>query len=440
MKDRDSIWRQLDWPTIFLYLALVLMGWANIYSAAYNPAYPNIFDQSREYGKQALWIGVSLSIGIGMLIIRGKFYRNFAPVIYLGFMLLLAAVLVFGKEVNGAKSWFGIGSFGIQPSEFAKFSTALALSHYLSGIKQLQTNKNRVIAGIIMLIPAGLIMLQPDTGTALVSAAFVLVLYREGLSGNVLLVGIVAAVLAVLALILKQTAIGIPFSDSELGGQYFLMLLIALICGFAFFLVRNFVVPRFRKQYFWIIGGALIGSIAFISSVDHIFENVLADHHQTRVNILLGVEEDPQGFGYNVKQSKTAIGSGGFNGKGYLAGTLTKHKYVPMQSTDFIFCTVGEEWGFLGTALIVILFGALIIRLILLSDRQRSPFSKVYAYCVAMLFFLHLTINVGMTIGLAPVIGIPLPFFSYGGSSLIGFTVLLAILLRLDSERWTQLY
>jgi rod shape determining protein RodA len=420
-------------------MLLVLMGWANIYSAAFDPDHPSIFDQSREYGKQGMWIGICLLIGIGCLIIRGKFYRDFSYIIYLGFMLLLAAVLVAGKEVNGAKSWFGVGSFGIQPSEFAKFSTALALSYFLASLKDIKGKRPRIISGLLILIPAGLIMLQPDTGTALVFGAFIFVLYREGLSGNLLLIGVVAGVLAVSALILKQATIGLPFTDASISGQYFMMVLIVLFCAFAFWVVRNFIVPRLRRKYYWILGATVIGSVLFISSVDYIFEHVLADHHQTRVNILLGLEEDPQGYGYNVKQSKTAIGSGGFSGKGFLDGTLTKHKYVPMQSTDFIFCTVGEEWGFIGTSMVVILFTALILRIILISDRQRSRFTKIYAYCVAMIFFLHLAINVGMTIGLAPVIGIPLPFFSYGGSSLIGFTIMLSILLRLDAERLRQL-
>lgn len=440
MSKRDPILKQLDWVTALLYLTLVLMGWANIYSAAYNPDFPNIFDMSREYGKQAMWIGVSLVIGIGVMIIRGKFYRDFAYLIYLAFMLLLVAVLLFGKKVNGATSWFGVGSFGIQPSEFAKFSTALALSYYLGGIKQIQMGRDRLRAGAILLIPVGLIAAQPDLGTVLVFAGFVLVLYREGLSGNILLIGLAAAILAVLTLILSEAQVGIPFTDKELGGKWVLMLIILGLSGLAYYAIQNFMVPRIRKTYLMILGLSLIGSIGFIASLDFAFEHALEPHQQSRIKITLGLEEDPQGAGYNVKQSKTAIGSGGFSGKGYLVGTLTKHKYVPMQSTDFIFCTIGEEWGFLGTSVVIIIFALLIIRIILLSDRQRSPFSRVYAYCVAMILFLHLTINVGMTIGLAPVIGIPLPFFSYGGSSLIAFTVMIAILLRLDSERWSQLY
>jgi len=352
--------------------------------------------------------------------------------------VLLALVLLVGKEVNGAKAWFGVGSFGIQPAEFAKFATSLALSRYLSSLKALADLRSRAIATLIILAPVALIMLQPDTGTALVSGAFILVLYREGLSGNILLIAIVAAILSVLALILKETSFGLPFTDAELGGQYFLMVLITLFALLAFWVVRNLVVPRFRKRYYGLVLFALLGSIGFISSVDRLVSG-LAQHQHDRILVMLGQMEDPQGLGYNVKQSQTAIGSGGFAGKGYLEGTLTKYKYVPMQSTDFIFCTVGEEWGFLGTTTVVLLFTLLILRCIQIGDRQRSRFSRIYAYCVACVFFLHLMINVGMTIGLAPVIGIPLPFFSYGGSSLLGFTILLGILVRLDAERLTQL-
>ncbi|MCB0757190.1 MAG: rod shape-determining protein RodA, partial [Flavobacteriales bacterium] len=281
-------------------------------------------------------------------------------------------------------------------------------------------------------------MLQPDTGTALVSGAFVLVLYREGLSGNILLIAIMAAILVVLSLIMKETVYQIPFTDHRLHGQYFLVFLIAVFSFLAFLFVRKFILKHQRKRIYAYLLIGFFGSAAFIGSVDQLIDHMPA-HQQTRIRVLLGLEYDPRGYGYNVEQSKTAIGSGGLLGKGYLQGTFTKYKYVPMQSTDFIFCTVGEEWGFLGTTAVVLLFGALILRCIQISDRQRSRFTRIYAYCVASIFFLHLMINVGMAIGLAPVIGIPLPFFSYGGSSLIGFTVLLAILVRLDAERLVQL-
>ncbi len=436
--ERDRITARLDPVLVILYLVLMAAGWANIYSAAYDPAHPGLFDQSMEYGKQSVWIIASLVLAAGLMLIQGRFFRDLAWVIYAAVMLLLLLVLLVGKEVNGAKAWFGVGSFGIQPAEFAKFATSLALTRYLSGLKALADLRSRTVATAIILLPVALIMLQPDTGTALVSGAFILVLYREGLSGNILLIAILAAVLSVLALILKESTFGIPFTDIVVGGQYFLMGLIAVFALDSFWVVGNLIIRRYRKRYYGLILFGLLGSVAFISSVDYLVSG-LAKHQQDRILVMLGQMEDPQGLGYNVKQSQTAIGSGGFAGKGYLEGTLTKYKYVPMQSTDFIFCTVGEEWGFLGTTLVVALFTALILRCIWISDRQRSRFSRIYAYCVACVFFLRLMINVGMTIGLAPVIGIPLPFFSYGGSSLIGFTILLGILVRMDAERLTEL-
>lgn len=438
MNKRENIAANIDRPLVIMYLLLMAMGWANIYSAAYDPEHANLFDRTKEYGAQSVWICVSLVLGAGILLIKGDFIKDLAYPIYGFVLLLLLLVLLVGREVNGAKAWFGVGGFGIQPAEFSKFATALALTKYLSGLKTLTEMRSRVIAGLLILLPVALIMLQPDTGTALVSGAFVLVLYREGLSGNILLIAIMAAILAVLSLIMKENTYTIPFTGKEVGGQYFLMFLIAVFAVVAFFFVRNFVLKRMRKRIYGFILFALLGSTAFIGSVDYAVSKMPA-HQQVRIRVLLGLEYDPRGYGYNVEQSKTAIGSGGFAGKGYLEGTFTKYKYVPMQSTDFIFCTVGEEWGFLGTTFVVLMFGALILRCIQISDRQRSRFTRIYAYCVASIFFLHLMINVGMAIGLAPVIGIPLPFFSYGGSSLIGFTVLLGILVRLDAERLSQL-
>ncbi|MCO5275981.1 MAG: rod shape-determining protein RodA [Flavobacteriales bacterium] len=434
MSQRDSIWRNMDKPLVLMYLLLMAMGWANIYSAAYDPEHANLFDRAREYGAQSVWIVASLLIGAAMLLVRGEFIRNLAYPVYAFVLLLLVLVLLVGREVNGAKAWFGVGGFGIQPAEFSKFATSLALSSYLSGLKTLKEARSRVVAATLILLPVGLIMLQPDTGTALVSAAFVLVLYREGLSGNILLIAILAAILVVLSLIMKESVYSIPFTGTEVHGQYFLIFLLAVFCLLIFLFVRKFVLKHRRKRIYVYLLAVLLGSAAFISSVDHLVDRMPA-HQQTRIRVLLGLEYDPRGFGYNVEQSKTAIGSGGLLGKGFLNGTFTKYKYVPMQSTDFIFCTVGEEWGFVGSAVVVLLFGALILRCIQISDRQRSRFTRIYAYCVASIFFLHLMINVGMAIGLAPVIGIPLPFFSYGGSSLIGFTILLAILVRLDAER-----
>jgi rod shape determining protein RodA len=435
---RDSIRAQVDRPLVIIYLLLLLMGWANIYSAAYSPEHPNLFDTAKEYGDQSVWILLCLVMGTAILMVRGDFIKNMALPTYIGVMILLVLVPIVGKEVGGNKAWLGVGGFGVQPSEFGKFATALLLSQYLSGLKSLVEFRSRVIASIIILIPALLILLEKDVGTMLTFGAFILVLYREGLSGNILLLAIASAILAVLSLIMKDSVFHLPFTTKEIGGQYFLILLLAIASVLAALFISRFVLKRYRKRLYGLIAFTLIGSAVFISSFDYVFKH-LPERHQTRIGVQLGLVYDPQGFGYNAEQSKTAIGSGGLLGKGYLEGTFTRYKYVPEQSTDFIFCTVGEEWGFLGTTVLVLLFGGLILRCIQVGERQRSRFTRIYAYCVASVFFLHLMINIGMAIGLAPVIGIPLPFFSYGGSSLLSFTILLAILVRLDAERLSQL-
>lgn len=439
MNKRERVIANIDPVILGIYLLLMALGLMNIYSASYNPDFPNFFDQTTEHGKQAVWIGISLTLGAAVMLVRGDFLRDFSYGIYAFILLLLVLVLLVGKEVNGQKGWFGVGSFGIQPSEFAKFATALALSRYLSGLKALADGRSRLVSTLIIAAPAALILLQPDTGTALVSLAFILVLYKEGLSGNFLLLGILALVLGILSLLTKDSSLDLPFTEVVLTGKYFLIAMIALVLLGLVFLVRRFVVRRERKRYFQLMGFTFLISVGIISSVDYAFNNVMQEHQQNRILDMLGQKEDLKGFGYNVEQSKIAIGSGGFMGKGYLEGTHTKYKYVPEQSTDFIFCTVGEEWGFVGSVVLIALFATLILRIIFISDRQRSRFTRIYCYCVACIFFFHLTINIGMTVGLAPVIGIPLPFFSYGGSSLIGFSILLGILLRLDAERLGQL-
>ncbi len=393
-----------------------------------------------EYGKQFIWIVLCLVLAGIILLIDTDLIDRSSYMIYGSVVLLLMLVLVAGKEVHGAKSWFGIGSFGIQPSEFAKYGTALALAKLLSTTNiKMQDLSTKVKATLILAIPAGLIMLQPDTGTVLIFMAFVLVMYREGLSGNILLIGILSIIMSVLALILKETSIGIPFTEIRVAGHIVLMILIVSIGIAGYWLVKNVVVPRSRRQFYTLLAIGTLGSISLIGGAEYVVENILAEHQRTRVNVLLGIEDDPQGYGWNVRQSKTAIGSGGLSGKGFLKGTLTKYRYVPMQSTDFIFCTVGEEWGFIGSTFVIILFLVLILRIIYIGERQRSAFTRIYAYSVASVLFVHVTINVGMAIGLAPVIGIPLPFFSYGGSSLIGFTLLIFTLIRADAQRLDRL-
>ncbi len=415
MRDRNSVFKNIDWVLVITYLTLVLMGWVSVYSAVYNPEHHSILDLSQFYGKQALWIATSVIIILAILMIDMKFFTSFAYVIYGLVLALLLLVLVIGKEVAGAKSWIQIGGFALQPAEFAKFATNLALAKYLSSIQlNLKDIKQIIRAAIIIFTPAVLIFLENDTGSALVYSAFVLVLYREGFSGNILILGFVLVLLFVLTLLV---------------GKITMLVVLGVIAIILFLLMR-----KVRKNILSLIGiFILVGG--FIFSIDYAFENVLQPHQKTRIEVLLGKKTDYRGAGYNVHQSLIAIGSGGVNGKGFLQGTQTKYNFVPEQHTDFIFCTVGEEWGFVGTATVVILFLLLIIRLIIVAERQRSLFARIYGYGVASIFFFHFTINIAMTIGLAPVIGIPLPFFSYGGSSLWSFTILLFIFIKMDSYR-----
>lgn len=415
MRDRKEISGNIDWTLVFLYLALVIIGWINIYGAVYNEDHSSILDISQSYGRQLIWIVSSLFIGLVIILTDARFFSTFAYLIYGATFLLLVGVLLFGNTVSGSKSWFHIGSFGLQPAEFAKFATALAMAKFFSSqhinIKEFKT---RFIPLLILGVPALFILLQNDTGSALVYSAFVLVLYRMGLSGNYLLFGVFIAVLAISTLMV---------------GQYYVM-------GFAgaIAVVLLFFIKRNRSNILN-LAGVLLLALSFIFSVEYAFDHFLGDHQKTRINVLLGKELDLKGAGYNVNQSKIAIGSGGFFGKGFLQGTQTKYNFVPEQSTDFIFCTVGEEWGFIGTTVVIVLFILLLARIINVSERQRSPFGLVYGYGVASVLFFHFTINIGMTIGLVPVIGIPLPFFSYGGSSLWAFTILLFIFIKLDTKR-----
>ncbi|NPD44458.1 rod shape-determining protein RodA [Lentimicrobium sp. S6] len=415
MREKNSILKNVDWWLVGLYFALALMGWMSVYAAVYNPEHSSIFDMGERYGKQALWIGTSVILIFIILLIDMKFFTSFAYVIYGATLLLLVAVLVMGKEVAGSKSWIQVGSFALQPSEFAKFATNLALAKYLSSIQiNLKDVKQVIRSGVIIFAPSVFIFLQNDTGSALVYFSFILVLYREGFSGNFLVFGFLLALLFILTLLV---------------GKLTMLISVALIAVLLFLLMK-----KVRKNILSLLAIlVLVGG--FIFSIDYAFENILQEHQKTRIEVLLGMKTDYRGAGYNVHQSLIAIGSGGPTGKGFLQGTQTKYNFVPEQSTDFIFCTVGEEWGFLGTATVVILFLFLLIRIIIVAERQRSSFSRIYGYGVASILFFHFSINIAMTIGLAPVIGIPLPFFSYGGSSLWSFTVLLFIFIKMDSYR-----
>jgi rod shape determining protein RodA len=469
MRRTINIWASLDWVSVFLYLVLVILGWFNIYAAVYSEAHHSIFDLDMRYGKQLLWIIAGIIMAIAILFIDTRFYSFFAYVIYALAMITLLAVAFFGREVNGARSWFDIAGIHIQPTEFAKVATCLAFAKYLSSYAvKLEKIQTLIIVGLILLAPAVLIMLQPDFGSVIVYAALIFVLYREGFPGIFLFFGFLLVGLFVMAMVLDKPTIVIiliiialitqivmnrRFVESIIAGIaiilfYFCAVGIgkifhlgfnhytSLIISISITSVGIVIYTLFKRipYVIWVVSFLFI-AIGFTYSVNYVFNNLLASHQQTRINILLGKESDPKGAEYNVNQSKIAIGSGGFTGKGYLQGTQTKFNFVPEQSTDFIFCTVGEEWGFLGSFFVLVMFTILMLRIIFLAERQRSSFSRIYGYGVASILFFHVAINVGMTIGILPVIGIPLPFFSYGGSSLWAFTILLFIFLRFDASR-----
>jgi len=478
-----SIKYALDWTTIFYYVVLVLMGWVSIYGASYNFDQASIFDFSQRAGKQFLWILTAFAIGGVLLLIDSKMYNIFAYFIYVGAVLLLFITIFVAHDIKGSRSWLVLGPISFQPAELAKMATALALAKFMSAYNyKLKTWKDLIPLGLIIFIPFALIVLQNETGTALVYVAFLLMLYREGMNGIVLLIltfavalfitiiklsivpiqidhGTLGMVLGMGLILLVQIVYAIYFVKNQ--KEAFILLLGTLVIGvvsyvlnFWLYLNYNYVaiftilasciywmfiemINRYKKYWFLVFFS--LGSVLFSVSADYLFTKVLEDHQQIRIKVLLNMENAPLGAGYNVNQSKIAIGSGGFFGKGFLNGTQTKLKFVPEQDTDFIFCTVGEEHGFLGSTLVLFVYWLLLMRIIRMAERQHDPFSRVYAYCVASIFFFHLMINIGMVLGIMPVIGIPLPFFSYGGSSLWGFTILLFTLLRLDAARSERL-
>lgn len=419
MNERNNIIGKIDWATVLIYFALVIIGWFSIFSAKYDEMHPSIFDLSQVYGKQLIWIGASLLIGFTILLIDAKFFNAFSLWIYIFFLASLFVVLVYGKATKGATSWIDLGAgIKFQPSEFAKMATALALAGYLGRLDiDLQKRKSQIVAAVLVLIPMALVLLQNDTGSAIVFVSFILVLYREGFPGTgwVMVAGVVAVLLFVFTLIWSQKIM-------------YIILGCLLVLTLTYYLIT-------KKKDIVKMLAIFACMIVFVFSVDYAFNKVLQEHQRNRILVLLGQLDDPKGVGYNVHQSKIAIGSGGLTGKGFLQGTQTKYDFVPEQHTDFIFCTVGEEGGFLGTATVVLLYVALLIRIILLAERQRSTFSRVYGYSIAGILFVHVAINIGMTIGLVPVIGIPLPFLSYGGSSMLAFTIMLAIFVKQDAYR-----
>lgn len=417
MRQDQNITQKIDWVTVTLYAAIVLMGWMNIFAVTYDHENPqSIFSLDLNSGRQLMFIVISVIIIGAIMIIDRQFYETFAYVIYGAVMFILLLMPVIGKEVGGNKSWLGFGAFGGQPSEFAKFATTLAIAKFIGSIGFKMDNlRNQLVLFALMSAPILLILLQKDYGTAMVFVVFMIVFYREGMSPFLILVGIGAAVLFILTLLVEN--------------NWILYILIGLI--WALVLFKN----KRKKWKVWAtitIGAAAL--IFTIASVEKIF-SLLENHHQRRIISMLNPDADPLGYGWNVTQSKIAIGSGGFLGKGFLQGTQTKFEFVPEQSTDFIFCTIGEEHGWIGSLIIISLFIGLLLRLIYLAERQKNKFARVYGYAAASIFFFHFAVNIGMTIGLFPVIGIPLPFFSYGGSSLISYTTLLFIFLKLDAHR-----
>ena len=464
----NNLLANIDWFSILLYLLLVLIGWINIYAAVYDENHSSILDISQKYGKQLIWIGAAFVLAFLVLLTDSKFFTTFSMVIYGIMIFLLIAVLFLGTETKGARSWFEVGDFRIQPAEFAKFATNLAIAYVMSrhNFKVMRFSSLLTI-GLILALPAGLIILQNDTGSALVYSSFILVLFREGLHGSILLLCFVAAAIFIMALLYTPFTVLLVIIGGTLIAFYYyrhdirelFQIILFIGCGFGLFALIKWMFNLSISDYYMLLIVYVITSITAIypiykrkmknmitllliswlcvgaaPSVNYAFDH-LQPHQQDRINELLGIKVDPKGTGYNVTQSKIAIGSGGLLGKGFLQGTQTKLNFVPEQSTDFIFCTVGEEWGFIGSTLVIVLLTVFILRIIKLAERQRSSFSRIYGYGVASILFFHVAVNIGMTIGMAPVIGIPLPFFSYVGSSLWSFTILIFIFLRLDANR-----
>jgi rod shape determining protein RodA len=415
-REQKYIFANIDLMMVFMYLVLVAIGWISIYASGFNEEAPKIYDITMVYGKQMIWICLSLLLAFIILIIDAKFFSTFAYIIYAVTTLLLIGVLIFGTDVNASKSWFVITeNIRFQPSELAKFSAALALAKYLGDSSiRISEWKTRYNVLLFLGIPILLILMQNETGSMLVFLSFIFVLYREGLSGNVLIVTFLMVVLFLLTLLLDKLII--------------ISALAIIAIGFVFFIRRT-------RRNLLVLFSIFVILIGITYSVGYIYEKVLGDHQKKRIDVLLGKETDLKGAGYNVNQSVIAIGSGGPIGKGFLQGTQTRFKFVPEQNTDFIFCTIGEEWGFAGSSLVLMLYVLLLLRILYVAERQRSSFSRIYGYGLASILFFHVIINIGMTIGLAPVVGIPLPFISYGGSSMIAFSIMLFVFIKQDAVR-----
>ena len=440
MNAERSYSSSIDWLTIGIWGVLVFMGWTAIYATTYDPLEGFEWGMGTEYGKQLVFIGVSGVLALLILNTEGQFFTQFSFVIYAVFIFLLALVLVAGQEINGAKAWFRLGPLGLQPAEFAKIGTALVLARVVSRLEvRKPALQDQLRMAALLGMPIVLILLQPDVGSILVFTSFVFALYREGWYGNILFAGIIGVLLGVFTVIVYYTNIEYPWMG-EASAIWAQLIVLGIVTLLLLAVVRFFYLPRFRKSAyirFAIIG---VGSIVFSLAVSQVMDSdILAPHQKDRIKLTFGIADEQLQMekGYNMKMAKLAVGSGGAFGKGLTDGPMTRYNFVPEQETDFIFTTIAEEWGFAGCTFMLLLYLFFLLRIMFLAERQRSTFSRVFGYCVASILFIHVLINVGMVIGLAPVIGIPLPFFSYGGSSLMAFSMLVFIFLRLDAERLT---
>lgn len=440
MNAERSYSSSIDWLTIGIWGVLVFMGWTAIYATTYDPLEGFEWGMGTEYGKQMVFIGVSGVLALLILNTEGQFFTQFSFVIYAVFIFLLALVLVAGQEINGAKAWFRLGPLGLQPAEFAKIGTALVLARVVSRLEvRKPALQDQLRMAALLGMPIVLILLQPDVGSILVFTSFVFALYREGWYGNILFAGIIGVLLGVFTVIVYYTNIEYPWVG-EASAIWAQLIVLGIVTLLLLAVVRFFYLPRFRESAyirFAIIG---VGSIVFSLAVSQVMDSdILAPHQKDRIKLTFGIADEQLQMekGYNMKMAKLAVGSGGAFGKGLTDGPMTRYNFVPEQETDFIFTTIAEEWGFAGCTFMLLLYLFFLLRIMFLAERQRSTFSRVFGYCVASILFIHVLINVGMVIGLAPVIGIPLPFFSYGGSSLMAFSMLVFIFLRLDAERLT---
>ena len=461
MRKNQSVIGNFDWPLFVAYILLLIMGIGTVYSVAFNPEHPNIFDFSQKYGKQIMWLGISLLLGLMVFLIDSDIYRKFAIPIYL-FVLSLLIIVLFMPPVNGARAWLGLGSMGVQPAEFAKIGTAILLAKFLSTAKIKQQSRRTVLAANgIILLPMILILLQPDAGTFVVFTAFLFVLYREGISYDPLILPILNAmpikglhfkqtwigthfipilfvviVLSVTTLLFSGSIISLDFIGVEFDGYWGVFFFLFVICAAGYFFMRMIFSRRDRNRALTISVIAFVLSVILTSVVNYGFQK-LAGHQKERIELVLGLREDPNGDDYNRNRAMAAVGSGGLVGKGYRKAIVSsvRTNHVPESETDFIFCPFAEEWGFIGSLILVILYLFVILRIVMIAERQKAIFNRVYAYAFAMILFYHFAINIGMNIEFAPVIGIPLPFFSYGGSSMMSFSMMMFILLKLDSQR-----